>query len=189
MDAIKKPLIMARQFISNHVSNGDHVVDATAGNGWDTLLLAQLVGNGGKVFAFDIQKEALTSTRELLEVKGLLHRVQLIIDGHEHMNSYLDGSISAAMFNLGYLPGGVHSIITRPETTIKALKAVLQKLREGGLVTIVIYRGHDGGRAEESALLAYASRLKQQKFTVLHYDIINQGNMPPCLMVIEKLTE
>lgn len=189
MNTIKKPLIMARQYVSNHVSDGDYVVDATAGNGWDTLLLAQLVGNGGKVFSFDIQEEALASTRELLEGKGLLHRVQLIFNGHEHMNSYLDKGISAAMFNLGYLPGGVHSIITRPETTIKALKAVLQKLRKGGLVTIVIYRGHDGAREEETVLLAYGSRLEQQKFTVLHYDIINQNNMPPCLMIIEKLTE
>lgn len=180
---------MARQFISNHVSERDHVVDATAGNGWDTLLLAQLVGNSGQVFSFDIQKEALANTRELLETKGLLHRVQLIFDGHEHMNSHLAGGISAAMFNLGYLPGGEHSVVTKPETTIKALKAVLQKLRKGGLVTIVIYRGHGGGKAEESVLLTYASRLKQQKFIVLHYDIINQSNMPPCLLIIEKLTE
>lgn len=187
MTTIKKPLLMAREYIASCVSGGDFVVDATAGNGRDTLFLAQMVGNGGKVFSFDLQKEALTRTQKLLEDEGLLHRVRLIHSGHEHMGNYLDKDISAAMFNLGYLPGGEHSIVTRPETTIAALERVLQRLREGGLVTLVIYCGHEGGRAEKEALSSFGTRLKQQDFTVLYYDIINQVHSPPSLMVVEKV--
>lgn len=186
MTKIRSSLLMSREYIIKNVSEGDLVVDATAGNGWDTLLLAQCVGDSGKVLSFDVQEEALASTRKLLENERILHRVQLIHSGHEQMANHLDSDISAVMFNLGYLPGGDHSIVTRSETTILALETALKKLRSGGMVAIVIYSGHDGGK-EEEGLLTYASHLKQEEFTVLCYKIVNQINKPPSLLVIEKV--
>lgn len=185
---ISKALEMARKYISACVQEGDFVIDATAGNGYDTLFLARLVGDKGKVISFDIQLEAINNTRQRLTAEKLLHRVDLIHSGHEQIDKYVDINleISAAMFNLGYLPGGDHNIITKPDTTLKALRSCLVRLKKGGIVTIVIYTGHKGGKEEKTSLLKFCSRLDQKIFTVLHYHIINQVNEPPSLIVIEK---
>ncbi|HHT47132.1 MAG TPA: methyltransferase domain-containing protein [Firmicutes bacterium] len=187
MTIVVKSLQMAKRYISACVSEGEQVVDATCGNGRDTLFLAELVGEKGKVFSFDIQAEALSKTRRLLEANNLLSRVHLIQSGHEHIQDYVHGKIAAVMFNLGYLPGGDHKIVTRPDTTVAALSKSLQLLRTGGIVTIVVYSGHKGGREEKDTLLNYCSRLNQDQFTVLHYTIINQINEPPSLLVLERL--
>ncbi|RJX26488.1 MAG: methyltransferase domain-containing protein [Dethiobacter sp.] len=187
MPAIYKPLSMAREFVSAYVSHGDLVIDATAGNGHDTLFLARLVGEKGKVLSFDLQQEALEKTRRRLKGENLMHRVDLILDSHEHMSHYVHGLVSAIMFNLGYLPGGDHAIITRPETTVNALKAGLLILRPGGIITIVLYTGHEGGKEEKAALFDFCTNLNQQQFTVFHYCVLNQVNDPPSLLVIEKI--
>ena len=54
-------------FIRNQVQDGDLCIDATMGNGNDTLLLSRLCGSTGKVLAFDIQEQALNATRERLD--------------------------------------------------------------------------------------------------------------------------
>lgn len=53
-------------FIRQQVQEGDFCIDATMGNGNDTLLLSQLCGESGKVLAFDIQEQALTATQKRL---------------------------------------------------------------------------------------------------------------------------
>ncbi|AZR73811.1 hypothetical protein BBF96_10690 [Anoxybacter fermentans] len=178
----------SHQLIKTRVQPGDLVVDATAGNGHDTLLLAQLVGPKGKVYSYDIQACALKETRHRLQKAGLLERVKLIHRGHETMDQDLapGQSIKAVMFNLGYLPGGNHSIITKPDTTIQALKIALKHLLPRGLITIVAYHGHPGGKNELSALVKYLSTLDQYNFDVLQYQFINQVNQPPILFAIEK---
>jgi len=183
---IKKPLHMAREFVSACVRSGESVIDATAGNGHDTLFLAHLVGGQGKVFSFDVQKEAIQATRRLLESENLAQRVVLILDSHEHMADYVRDPVAAIMFNLGYLPGSDHRIITRPETTVAALQDGLLMLRPGGIITVVVYTGHEGGAEERNALFSCCANLSQQQFTVLHYGVINQVNNPPSLLVIEK---
>ncbi len=186
MPAIIKPLYMARKFVSSCVRIGETVIDATAGNGHDTLFLAQLVGDQGKVFSFDVQKEAIEKTRQLLERENLIGRVALILDSHEHMPEYVHEPVSVIMFNLGYLPGSDHQIITRPESTINAVKAGLLLLRPGGIITLMIYTGHEGGKEEKAALFSLCEALNQKQFTVLYYNIINQIHHPPSLLVIEK---
>ena len=183
---IEKPLKMARYYISTCVARGDLAVDATAGNGHDTLFLARLVGSRGRVLAFDKQKKAIENTRRRLADEDLLSRVDLILDGHEQMADYLPGPVAAVMFNLGYLPGSDHAFITRPHTSLRALKAGLLGLRPGGIITIVCYTGHKGGKEEKTALVNYLQGLEQKRFKVLHYAIINQVNEPPSLLVIEK---
>ena len=187
MPGIQKPLDMAKNFISDVISKGDTAVDATAGNGNDTLFLSRIVGEEGKVYAFDIQEKAIRKTSWLLGNENVKERVKLFSCGHEEIVRYLEEEISAAMFNLGYLPGGDHSIITKPETTLKAVENVLEYLLPGGIVTIVMYSGHEGGKEEKGALLHYCQSLSQLKFTTLLYEIINQVNQPPSLLVIEKL--
>lgn len=183
-----KALDLAQIMIAGAVQAGDIVVDATAGNGHDTLFLARLVGSEGHVFSFDIQQSALKQTAGILEIEGLSSRVSLIRSGHEDMRLYVDREVAAAMFNLGYLPGGDHGVVTRPETTARGLLAVLSLLRQDGLVTVVIYTGHREGAAEKKALLQSCGRLSQREFSVMHCSWINQLHNPPELIAIRKLS-
>ena len=162
---------------------GDRAVDATAGNGRDTLFLARLVGAGGRVYAFDIQQEALDETAALLRQNNMSERVTLIQAGHEAMDSYVEEPVAAVMFNLGYLPGGSRSIVTRPETTLQGLAAALQLLKPGGLATLVLYPGHAEGKKEKSALLEYCSGFDGLAFGVVHARLLNREEAPELLVV------
>ena len=50
-----------RSVIRTQIKPGDLCIDATMGNGHDTLFLSQLAGPSGFVLAFDIQQAALDS--------------------------------------------------------------------------------------------------------------------------------
>ncbi|OTN75124.1 hypothetical protein A5886_000194 [Enterococcus sp. 8G7_MSG3316] len=168
------------------VQPGQTVVDATMGNGFDTELLASLVGPKGRVFAFDIQEQALTITKQRLAQKQLLSQVSLLHLGHEHVAEYVQGPIQAAIFNLGYLPRGDKEIITLPATTKQALEALLLLLAPRGRIIIVCYYGHQGGAAELAAVQQFCAELPQESFNVLSYQFINQRNQPPILYCIER---
>ena len=166
---------------------GDHCIDATAGRGHDTIALARLVGTTGTVTAFDIQPEALASTEALLGEHGLSKQVRLILDSHAHMAQYAAAdSLALIAFNLGYLPGGDHSLATRPEETIAAIQAGLELLRPGGLLTLCIYQGGDTGFAERDAVLRYLQNLDYQQYTVLVTDFYNRPNYPPLAVFVYK---
>ena len=116
-------------YLEKVINKGDIVVDATMGNGYDTKYLAEKVGEEGFVYSFDIQETALKSTKKRLDKENLSDRVKLILDGHENMDKYVEGEVSCVLFNLGYLPRADHNIITKPETTIKAIKHSLNLLK------------------------------------------------------------
>lgn len=185
---LKKPLRFSHEILKNTIITGDQVVDATVGNGNDTVLLAQLVGPYGKVYGFDIQKEAIETTQNKLLLTGQNPQVKLIEDGHENIDKYLRNKeiISAITFNLGYLPKGDKAITTKPKTTIIAIKKSLQYLRKQGIVSIMVYSGHEGGKEEKEAVDSFVSQLPQDEYNVLVYKFINQINHPPYLYVIEK---
>ncbi|MFP4244022.1 MAG: class I SAM-dependent methyltransferase [Ectothiorhodospira sp.] len=138
---------------------GAPVVDATAGNGHDTRFLAEAVGASGRVWAFDVQIPALEATQRRLKAAGVAQRVSLIHAGHETLAAHLPpgvrGRLGAVMFNLGYLPGGDHARITRPDTTLAALETALEWLHPRGLISLMVYRGHPGGEAEYAAVRAW----------------------------------
>ncbi|WP_446899711.1 tRNA (mnm(5)s(2)U34)-methyltransferase [Clostridium sp. LBM24168] len=161
-------------------------MDATMGNGNDTLFLLNIVGNTGKVYAFDIQKTAIINTRNRISKNGKLTSVELINDGHENIDKYVDKKVKLIMFNLGYLPGGDHSIATHCETTIIALKKSLNLLDKNGVIILVIYYGHKEEKIEKSMLEEYTSSLEQRKYNVVKISFENQINNPPFLIVIEK---
>lgn len=130
---------------------GGIAIDATAGNGHDTLFLAETVGSTGVVFALDVQREALAQTATRLQTAGHEH-VQLIQAGHETLMQAIPGThhkrIDAVMFNLGYLPGGDKTRMTQANTTCIAINAALKLLKAGGMLTVLAYPGHAGGAAE-----------------------------------------
>ncbi|MBJ6746295.1 class I SAM-dependent methyltransferase [Streptococcus sp. 121] len=179
-----KPLDMAHEFLVQVLSPEDTTVDATMGNGHDTLFLAQ---RSGLVHAFDIQEQALVQTQQRLEQAGQSN-VQLHLKGHEHLAEYVDQA-KAVIFNLGYLPSADKSLVTLPETTLAAVKAACDILLPGGRIAMMVYWGHPGGTEEKDALLAFVQDLPQEDYTVLEYRTLNQRNCPPFLIMIEKKVE
>lgn len=169
----------ARGFVGPALADGSLAVDATAGNGMDTVFMAGMVGDKGHVYAFDIQAEACQTTLLSLKKEGLEHRATLINDGHQHVESYIKGPIDAAMFNLGYLPGGNKQIVTGPETTLAAVRAALNMLSPRGRVSVVVYTGHPGSEQEAAALAEMAGALDKKEFIVLSLTYFNgQINAP-----------
>jgi tRNA G37 N-methylase Trm5 len=188
LKVLKNSLELSHEYIKKVVKQGDIAVDATAGNGNDTLLLARLVGSTGKVYSFDIQEKAIIKTKEKLVHNDMDRRVKLIKDGHQNMGLYIkEKSIKAVMFNLGYLPGGDHSIATRAETTIPAIETAMGLIVQKGIITIVVYYGGDSGFDEKIRLLDYIESIDSKKFTVMKTEFVNQINCPPILIVIEKI--
>lgn len=183
-------LPFAHSLLEKAVKEGSFAIDATAGNGHDTVFLAKRVGKSGKVFAFDIQPEAVKRTKERLEKEGLVTRAELFCTGHEHAGecipASLHGKISGAVFNLGYLPGSDKTVITRPESTIAALGQIFPMLETGGIIAVVVYHGHEGGAYERDRLLDYVKQLDQKKAHVLRYEFLNQANHPPFLIAVQK---
>lgn len=181
--SLKRVLPFTKSLLEEAVLQGDHIIDGTAGNGHDTLFLAQLTGPTGKVYAFDIQEQAIQATAE--RVAAHTH-VELVHDSHSKIKQYVTEPIAAAVFNLGYLPKGDHTIITKPDSTLEAISQCLDLLKAGGVVLIVIYSGHEGGSEERDAVMAFLQNLPQQAFDVLQYGFINQQHSPPFLVAVEK---
>jgi tRNA A58 N-methylase Trm61 len=176
-------------YLEQIINEGDIVVDATMGNGYDTKYLAQKVGENGFVYSFDVQEEAIKSTAKKLEKENLDKRVKLILDGHENMDKYVEKEVSCIVFNLGYLPRAKHRIITKPNTTIKAIEHSLKLLKPHGVVSISIYTGHEGGMDEKNSVYDFVKNLDQSDFDVLECGFVNQINNPPQLVLIEKKNE
>ncbi|GFK23358.1 tRNA (mnm(5)s(2)U34)-methyltransferase [Tetragenococcus halophilus] len=185
---LQNALQFSHTLLKEILTDYDHVVDATMGNGNDTLFLAQTVQPNGKVYAFDVQKQALLKTQQRLVDNKLMEHTELIQDGHEHIENYLteDEAIKAAIFNLGYLPKSDKTLTTLPATTRKALDILLKHLSDKGRIVIVSYYGHAGGKEELTMVDHYCQNLPQDQYNVLRYQFINQKNDPPILFCIEK---
>ena len=179
-------LALSHDYMSRCVKAGDVVIDATAGNGNDTLFLAELVGENGKVFAFDIQEAAILNTKKRLRDAGVSDWCEVIADGHENMEKYVKQSVKAVMFNFGRLPGGDVNLFTKPETSIQAIKMALHLVEKDGLVTLAIYYGGPNGFGEKDAILAFLKELDNRQYSVLYQEFINYPNNAPILVCITK---
>ena len=153
---LRGPVPLSHFILRNFLSEGDKAVDATCGNGNDTIVLAELVGTTGQVWGFDIQERAIAETSHRLSEARLADMVTLVHTGHEEMQQHVNGPVKAVLFNLGYLPGGDHSIITRPETTGVALLHSLKLLATGGIVMVTVYPGHGGGVGEKQTVVCFS---------------------------------
>lgn len=174
-------------FIRQQVTEGDFCIDATMGNGNDTLLLSQLCKTTGKVLAFDIQKQALAATREKLVAEHAPQNYTLLLESHANMSKYAEAdSISYIVFNFGYLPGGDHSLATRGETSIQALTQALSLLKKGGMISLCIYSGGDSGFDERNQILSWLKELDPHKYLVIKSEYYNRPNNPPIPVLIIK---
>lgn len=187
---LKRILPFAKQLLESAVHKGAFVVDATIGNGHDTVFLAQLVGENGHVYGFDIQEDAVKNTSDRLREENLQKRASLFHKGHQFIQSVIPndqhGLISGAMFNLGYLPGGDPAIVTNYETTISAIEQLLSIMKPEGMIVIVIYHGHPEGQIERDQLMQFVKTLDPRVAHVLQYQFINKQNNPPYIIAIEK---
>ena len=183
---LKSARFLAAEVLEKAVAPGETVIDATMGNGHDTLFLCNLVGETGKVYAFDVQEKAMENTGKRLEEAGVLGRARLFCLGHEHMAEEVPPGVSAVVFNLGWLPGGDHGVTTRWETTKTAVSSALSLLKKGGVLVICVYPGHAEGERERQALAAYLSALRPQEFNALRQTFLNAGEGAPECFVIQK---
>lgn len=173
-------------FLEKIIEKGNVVIDATMGNGYDTVYLGNLVGETGKVYAFDVQEEAITSTRKKVIRDNMEDRIELILDGHENLDKYVKEEVSCVVFNLGYLPRAKHVVITKADTTLQAIKKSLELLKPNGIISIAAYIGHEGGLDEKNYVCEYLNNLDQKQYNVLHMEFTNQINNPPQLILVEK---
>ena len=180
----------AHKIIAQHLPAGGFAIDATTGNGHDTLFLARLVGTEGHVYGFDIQKTAISKTNVRLQQSGLLHQVSLIQDGHEnlaaHLSDSVTGRINVVCFNLGYLPGTDKKVITQQQSTIQALANACQILAASGCITVIAYPGHEGGQEETDAIYAFCKQLDCNLYEVKIITVERSHNQPPILFVVTK---
>lgn len=177
-----------RRMIKEHVTEGAFCIDATMGNGNDTEYLCCLAGAEGHVLAYDIQRQAVERTKARLEKTVPYCNYELICDSHVNLERYAEaGSVDCIVFNLGYLPGGDHSVATKPETTLNALEQSLLLLKKDGLLSICIYSGGDTGFEERDAVLAWLKQLDTRKYLVLVTEYYNRPNHPPIPAMVIRL--
>lgn len=178
-----QPKDITDYFINNFIKEGDTVVDATAGNGNDTLKLCRKTGENGKVFAFDIQESAINSASEKLKENGFSN-AEFILNSHENIDKYIKVPVSAVIFNLGYLPGGDHKICTHAASTISAIEKSLKLISDSGFISVTIYYGKNSGTDEKDAVLEYLKTIDHKKYTVIIHDFYNRPNNPPLTVII-----
>lgn len=176
----------AAEYVEATLTPGAHAIDATMGNGHDTLWLCGLLGENGLVYAFDLQSAALENTKRRLADAGMSSRARLFLTGHEHMAEVVFEPVDAVVFNLGWLPGAAHALTTRTESTLLAVNSAISLLSPGGIVTICVYPGHPEGMRERESLVAWAASLDPKRFDVLHKRYLNQPNHPPELLAVRK---
>ena len=173
-----------KYFILEHLKEGDTAVDFTMGNGNDTLFLSKAVGDSGKVYAFDIQEEALISTRAHLEANGAPENYTLICASHHRVKEFVEGPIKAGMFNLGYLPrSGKKAVTTMRETTMPAVEAALELLAPDGVLIVAIYPGHEEGALEGEMLREYFKGLSRFRICPSEFKILNSPTSPYFFLV------
>lgn len=175
-----------KKFILTHLHKGDTAVDFTMGNGHDTEFLSKTVGEKGRLYAFDVQHQALESTARRLEASGCPKNYTLIHDSHHNVKNYVDGPIKAGMFNLGWLPGGDKSITTLRETTLPAIEAAIELMGRDAILNIAVYPGHEEGDAEGRMICEYLAGISRYKICATRVNILNSPTSPYFIIVETK---
>jgi ubiquinone/menaquinone biosynthesis C-methylase UbiE len=180
----------AHELIAARLRPGGVAIDATVGNGYDTLFLLRQVAPNGRVYGFDIQTSALASALAKIKEPALSDCLTLIEDSHARMAERIPrpdhGSVSAIMFNLGYLPGGDKAMTTRVESTLAALTAASRLLSPQGIISIVAYPGHDGGERETEQVGHWCENLDRERFKVDKFDANANAPSAPRLFTVSR---
>lgn len=180
-------LTLQKSFILSHLKEGDICADFTMGNGHDTAFLSKTVGENGRVYAFDIQENALISTEKTLEKEGCPKNYTLILDSHHNAKNHISEKIKAGMFNLGYMPGnGNKELTTKRETTLPAVIGAIEMLDSNGILLVAVYPGHEEGRLEGLMLEEYFSKISRFEMSISKFQIVNSPTSPYFFIVERK---
>ncbi len=186
---IRKTTELAMHIVSEYTFPGSVIVDATCGNGHDTLSLAKT--DPSKLYAFDIQPQAVESTKHLLIKEGFSDALEdgtisIICDSHSRMSEYVQQKADVIVFNLGYLPGGDKTVVTEHANTLEAVASSLELLAVDGLLCLTIYSGHEEGRIEKELLLSMGNGLDPKLYHTAYVSFPNQKNSPPEILLITR---
>lgn len=181
---------LTHELLSAYLRKGDIAIDATIGNGHDTAFLLEKVGKKGHVYGFDIQASAIESTRQqCTDAENLT----LILDNHAKLADYIPshevGKIKVCMFNLGYLPGGDKTLITRSESTLQALDAASEVLMVGGILSVLAYPGHPDGDQETAQVADWCGKLSPDQFDCRVFDSDAENPQAPRLWLVDKISQ
>ena len=184
---------VSQSWLKSSLVEGDVVIDATLGNGFDALFLAEHIGDSGHLYGFDVQAGAIDQSKQLLSSK---HCEQtFFLRGHQHMEMMIPlsrkGKVKVIMFNLGWLPGSDKRIITHAATTIVALEQSIMFLAQGGKLSVMVYPGHDGGETEAMQVIQWLTQTCSQSKNSLSFEKIAVLHRPtaPILLQVEKLVK
>lgn len=179
-----RPTALAQEILKPLIHPGDVVIDATAGNGHDTLFLTECVGPSGRVLAFDVQEAALASAKIRVGARAW---VDYFHESHTQMGAHAEaGSVAVVMFNLGYLPGEDHELTTESGETLDALEIAAGLLRPGGFLSVICYPGHPSGAAEATAVEAWMTALTGLGWRVARYGAVGTRRPAPFLLLAGK---
>lgn len=185
---LKNAVEASHHILTSRLKPGMTVVDATVGNGNDSVFIKTLIGQSGLLKGFDLDHRAIDVTLKRLAEMGLNEGVTLYVDSHDRMKTYITDPIDAVVFNLGYLPGLSKDYITQTDSTMDALNQALKLLKIGGFIVMVVYAGHPEGAEESRHLMPFISELDQKQYQVFQLLYPNQINCPPYLVYIERRT-
>ena len=178
-------LKFAKNYWKNHLEKNSIIIDATLGNGFDTLFLANL---DLLIFGYDIQKKAIENAQERLKSnlsKDQLKNIFLINKSHEDFSD-IKNEVDLIIYNLGYLPTSDKSITTMTKTTLISIQAALNKLSSKGAISITCYPGHLEGEKEETAILEFLKTLNREKFEIRYHKWKNRGKSPSLIWIKKK---
>ena len=182
-----RPTALAHLLLREVIRDGELVIDATAGNGHDTLFLAERVGPAGRVLAFDVQAAAIAAARERVAAQGWQDRVAFHQQSHALLEDHAAaGTVAVVMFNLGYLPGDSHGVMTETATTLKGLAGAARVLKPGGVLAVVCYPGHAGGDAEAEAVEEWFAAQVAEGWRVAKYGVLATRRPAPFLLLGAK---
>ena len=180
---------LAHRHIAQLLQPGDWAIDGTVGNGHDTCFLAKQVGVSGRVIGFDVQNKALESAQKRLLEAGLARQVTLLLKGHEYLAASIPqdwvSQVRVVMFNLGYLPGGDKSLVSRADSTIQALDQALRVLANPGLLSVLCYRGHPGGNEEYLRVVDWVNGLDSDLYSIVRVPAKQDDDRAPVLFSVE----
>lgn len=184
-------LSTAKKYWENFLNKNHVVIDATCGNGHDSLFIAQMLLEplNGKLYCFDIQKKAIETTQDLLKnnlKNDVFKNIYFINDSHEDFSKYIKNKVNLVIYNLGYLPNSNKVLTTAADTTLLSLKSALSILDNKGAVSITSYPGHEEGEKEEKALISFLGRLDNSKYSVCHHKWINKEKAPSFFWIENK---
>lgn len=178
----------AHRLWNSIIRAGDTVIDATCGNGHDSLVLAKktLTNASGNLYCIDIQQNAIISTQKKLQLNGFNDGVHYICGTHDKFpSSITPQSVSCIAYNLGYLPGSDKTFTTKPHSTLSSIESATKLIKLGGLISVMAYIGHKGGPEETNAVITYMEQLASDSWLLNMYSLENKPSAPLLLTAVK----